>query len=287
MKLSQDTLLDYFNPPTAESNGAFLRGYGNPYNFVDRKSQTLVVTIGDSWTWGDDLPKDHRLDLVYGNQIANRVDADFLSLGECGAGNWHIYNKLVELANVVDQLEYNKIVVLCVFTETGRDFDSQHDRKINYYEWLRDNISTAPDYYKFLKFINEQIAKKINQLLKERFNGVTVRFATNFVEPLGFECLAENFITPTWLQVYTPYQGNCYLVTPWIMEKLESVFELYPKLDRTEFLIWINELADAATERAIICKCDNVKFGSLLHPLEPGHRAWADYIYQQVKELQE
>ena len=182
---------------------------------------------------------------------------------------------------------FHSLVNTAYFSEAARDFNSQDDRGVNYYEWLRDNINTAPDYYKLLKFINEQIATKINDLLKDRFNGITVKFATNFVEPIGFDCLSDKFIQLTWLQVYAPYQDDCYLVSPWIMEKLESVFDICPELDQNEFLVWVNELADAATKRAIICKCDNVKFGNLLHPLAPGHRVWADYIYQQVKELQE
>ena len=35
----------------------------DPFNFVSRDSDTLLVTIGDSWTWGADLTLNNNDDL--------------------------------------------------------------------------------------------------------------------------------------------------------------------------------------------------------------------------------
>ena len=46
-------------------------------------SDSLVITVGDSWTWGDDLTpnndNEYRKQLVYGTQIAKKFKFDFLN----------------------------------------------------------------------------------------------------------------------------------------------------------------------------------------------------------------
>ena len=50
-----------------------------PFNFVNRHSKDLLVTLGDSWSWGYDLTVDnntnYRLKNVYGNQLAEKLSA--------------------------------------------------------------------------------------------------------------------------------------------------------------------------------------------------------------------
>ena len=65
--LTNDNIDDFFSLPT-DRTSAVVAGT-NPYNFIksNANSETLLVTIGDSWTWGDDISsKDHvRLNSVY------------------------------------------------------------------------------------------------------------------------------------------------------------------------------------------------------------------------------
>ena len=64
---------------------------------------TLLVTIGDSWTWGDSLGRidldkniaddmDHRTSHIFGNLLAKKLDRDFLMLAKCGATNSQIHS---------------------------------------------------------------------------------------------------------------------------------------------------------------------------------------------------
>jgi hypothetical protein len=299
IELSNDNLDHYFSLPNANTTELLLGK--NPYDFVARKSNTLLVTIGDSWTWGADLTKENnglhidrnrddanRLTSVYGGILSEQLQADFLNLGESGAGNWHIVRKLSELADISHNLNYEKIIIISVFTETARDFNSLDDVTIDYQDWLINNIVDYNSYYGFLKFINQQISNRIVASLNRLSSKCKVYFGTNFIDPIGYEALHEHFLNHTWLEIicqcnnlkYVP--NNCYVVFPWVIEKFESLFDFAPELDRTQWLTWVTELTDFANMRAELCKQDSNNFNQLLHPTAKNHKHFAEYLIKQL-----
>ena len=65
------------------------------FDWIKQNRKTLVVTIGESWTWGDSLgktqhkifdDKEFRLANVYGRRLADTLQADFLNIAKPG---WH------------------------------------------------------------------------------------------------------------------------------------------------------------------------------------------------------
>lgn len=293
MKLTQDNIKDHFSLPTADRTASLVGK--NPYDFVNRNSDVLLITIGDSWTWGADLTKekfsgthidrladdDYRLSNVYGGVLSLMLNADFLNLGESGSGNYYILEKLQELSKLT--LDYKRVIVICTFTEVARDFDSLYDRDIDYFTWLSNNIHSPSDYNNFLKFINTQISTEISKI----DINAELYFATNFVDPIGIECLSDKLLNQTWLQTWCNSKGieysyPCYLVSPWIFDKLNNIFVISPKTDRTTYISWVADALDAANLRAEICKKDGINFGQLLHPLAEGHKLWAEYIYNEL-----
>lgn len=300
VRLNNNNLYDFFSTATADDSVTVVGK--KLFDLVDRQSNTLVVTIGDSWTWGADLTQlqkvgihldrltddNYRQQCMYGNVLANQIGADFLGLGESGSGNWYIDKKLKELSTICDKLPYDKIIVISIFTEVGRDFNSHNDVTIDYRSWLLNNIKGAGDYYKFLGYVNHVISRSIANTLAMFDSRYKFMFATNFVDPIGYELLKDWFLPQSWLEIicqknqisYRPDQ--CYLVFPWVIEKFHSVFDLAPELDRVEWLKWTNEITDHANIRAKVCAQDNLNFGKLLHPLAPNHRAWAEYLYRNL-----
>lgn len=296
MKLTQETIKNYFSLPDKRRTQTLIGK--NPYDFVSRNSNKLIITIGDSWTWGAGLTKmkikelhtdkleddNYRLTHVYGGILSNTLQTDFLNLGESGSDNFYMANKLKELHNIIDQLDYDSVVTVCVFTEVARQFLGPDDNNVDYGSWLHNNIHQDSDYYEFLRFINSTIADEIVPLLDK----LKVYFATNFVDPIGFEKLESNFLSKTWLKTWCEsiqesYPEPCYLVSPWIFEDLEKkIFDLCPTLDRDFFLTWANRALLSADKRANICKQDNRNFAQLLHPLSSGHSVWADYVSREI-----
>ena len=297
VKLTPGNLYDYFAVAT-EQDSAIVAGL-KLFDFVDRQSDTLIVTIGDSWTWGTDLTNcdlgcahfmrlpddDYRIKHVYGNVVAEAIGADFLNLGESGSGNWYIVRKMQELQNLHTFLNYKKILIFAVWTELGRDFDSHHDVDVDYRSWLLDNIKTYHDYYRFMKVINNHIAQKISKIISGFGPQTEFWFSTTFVDTIGVELLSNYWMDQTWLQVmcgknqktYEPAQ--CYTVFPWCIEKFDMVFNVAPELDRLDWLQWINEITDAANTRLICIRDNNL---NLTHPSAVNHQCWADFILDNL-----
>ena len=135
--LSQHNL-KYFFSPVGPLHTHHTESYW-PYDFVDRNSKTLYVTIGDSWTWGSSILTDYidfsspieqqeeRKQKLYGNIITKNKNYDWLNLGCYAAGNNWIANKVFELYRLLPRLEYHKIIVHCVLTGVGRWFDTWQD----------------------------------------------------------------------------------------------------------------------------------------------------------------
>lgn len=298
LHFDQANIYDFFS--TASEKDSVTVAGKKLFDFIDRGSKILVITIGDSWSWGADLTQQklqgahvdrllddqYRIQHVYGNVLAKMIDADFLGLGESGSGNWYINRKLKELHRIKQRLAYDRVLVFGIFTDLGRDFNSHCDVEIDYRSWLLENINQSTDYYDFLRFINHQISSSIVEIISEFDARYQFFFSTNFVDPIGYDLLDPWFLPETWLQVicaknqirYRPEQ--CYMVFPWVIEKFEAVFDMAPELDRIEWLEWMNEIGQSANTRAEVCFRDNVNFGPLLHPSAPNHACWAEYLYR-------
>ena len=124
IKLSQDDWLNFFSHI---DTGHFLSTNSlrqSPFHFVDRKSKTLLVTVGDSWTWGADILEgandEYRVKNIYGNLISQHLCADWLLLAQSGSGNLWLARKVQEFNRMVDFLDYERVILICTFTESGR-----------------------------------------------------------------------------------------------------------------------------------------------------------------------
>jgi hypothetical protein len=110
------------------------------FDFVKNNKKKLVVTIGESWTWGDSLEsswnprsdnKEFRLSNVYGGQLAAMLDADFLNLAIPGESNLWITNHLKLFAENLNDFNYEEIYVVLTLTEVGREFQGNLDKNRN------------------------------------------------------------------------------------------------------------------------------------------------------------
>tara|TARA_R110000822_G_C15209048_1_gene483171 strand:- start:128 stop:937 length:810 start_codon:yes stop_codon:yes gene_type:complete len=239
----------------------------NTYNFVNRQSNELLVTIGDSWTWGNDL--EDRLKSVYGELVSDHFNCDWLNLSLPGTGNFFITHLAEQLGTI--ELNYDKVRVICTFTEIGRSTNSQDDIDFDYNNWYLQNFTEYKDLYKLLYSMNRSCVNRIVTALPD----YQVVFGSNMVEPLGFE--DKNHIEKSWTQLMSEKQGfaysdYCYGIGHGISH-LERIKNLIPITD-TDYKKWMVELLDGATKRIDVVS--NSNFFKNLHPLKHGHRIWAD-----------
>lgn len=167
--------------------------------FVDHNKNDLVITVGDSWTWGDslgDVSVRYRSDHVYGKYLSEYLDSDWINYGFCGGSNNNILKALnLILQNVLDDYGFN--------------LDQNEYNTLAGEDW--------PDYDTFYSSVKEypNIVNEIENFITPDWHSTFKEYPKNISE-------IENFITfnrPTALNNYkelsrtiTKKYQNIYLV---------------------------------------------------------------------------
>ena len=264
MKLSTDLLPDYFT--IATPNNSHYTTPTNCFNFMDRGADTLTVTVGDSWTWGTDLDPDKRLEQVYGNLISTELSTDWLNLAQTGANNFFIAERVEELGKIISELNYKKVYLICVFTETGRSFNSHHDVYIDYASWFKEN-----NIENFLEFLNAECMRRVQTIVDQ--HNIILRTGTNFVDPIGIEV---DFL-PWFRQLGIDCDISA-CVSSVSARRLQEVEQFTQ--DRNTYINWFNNLVDQSWH------VDQVNRSQKLvsqHPTASGHKIWADCIIESLR----
>jgi hypothetical protein len=263
MKLSTELLPQYFT--IASAYNSHFRHPTNCFDFIDRDSDSLVVTVGDSWTYGSDLNPELRLNQVYGNLISSHFSADFLNLAQPGSNNFFIAERVEELGNIVFNLGYKKIYLICTFTESGRSFNSHHDVYIDYVSWFRNNSIDN-----FLAFLNNECYNRICDIASE--HKMIFRAGTNFVDATGF-CPD---IDPWFRQLKIPCDitGHAGSVGA---NRLLAAKEFVE--DRNQFKKWAIDLMNRSIYIDKVCASRTLINA---HPTSQGHQIWADAILKTL-----
>lgn len=250
--------------------------------------KTLLITAGDSWTWGDSLGGiDHdknimdcpsRVKSIYGQLLADQLNADFINVAFCGSANIEIHDNLINVLNNIT-IEYDQIYVVWTLTENGREayrdpiwspdsansldnFLSEYERRM--FHSIQTNFIDAHPKIKFL------IARNF-----------TYTFAENkdilgdvLVENTWVDCLAEQ-------QDILPYPENLrFLSTQAIvpLQKQLKKINLYKKF-KFEFL---ENFADAELAMDWLDASELNYKKATKHPTEQGHRIWSDYLFMII-----
>ena len=104
----------------------------DPYHEQIKGSDLLIITVGDSWTWGDSLGSinkdvgifddyDYRTSNIYGYHLSNRLNADWVNLAICGTDNLSMLQLAHQFIQGITK-EYKKIHIVITLSESGREF---------------------------------------------------------------------------------------------------------------------------------------------------------------------
>lgn len=254
------------------------------WDWVNQGRDKLVITVGESWTWGDSLGKTQhkiyddrafRLKNVYGAKLAELLDADFINIAEPGQSNLWIADKICWVRNNVHELNYKKIYYIATLTEVGREFNGDRDHNRVYTELLKD-VKTFDD---FLFVLSQEIANVL-KLYPD------VVLGTNFVD--------SNY--PTWLSVLPrswldliaehnkqSITDSCTVVQSWVFDRFDAVFEFNPRIDRLQWLRDVLEHMKRASQRTDLMLRSPLNYKKASkHPTPEGHLLWANYLYDQI-----
>jgi hypothetical protein len=268
----------------------------NPYSFRQwyhediTGKDTLIVTVGDSWTFGDhlgcidwDKASDDpiRLTQIYGRKLSEFMDADWVNLAKPGCSNYWMLEALNSVQHHFQRLKasYKRIIIIVTLTEDLRE--ATYNRVIDVNTPYRKFWNTSNGIQDFLVKVETFLFDN----LQNYFNSIP------FVEFKVSRAFTDSWSTrpflmdKTWCDVLqdkvqfnnykkpVPFIGQM-SINP-LQEKFISTTE-----HKQEFL---EIMENVGTRWQFLGMSDYNLKGSTCHPNPAGHLLWAEHIFNEIR----
>ena len=253
--------------------------------FANTGSSTLLITIGESWTWGDSLPGD-RLQSVWGRQLCNNLKTDWLNIARPGASNFWIMYQLAELVRFAKQntIPYNHAVIVFCLTETGRELNEnwsyiEQDPSKAFDSMPRD-IGLSDLVHKQNKYVMDFCHTQSSELLE--FLPHDIWIGHNFCSPIHWQH-PYNKITQTWVEIIAkklqlPYNAHPSVVKADIISRYKQHLSL-----TDNFMAEIDQAhLEAMTMIDFLDKSPLNYKRATKHPNAEAHALWADFVFDSI-----
>lgn len=286
--------------------------------FIDQNSNNLLITIGDSWTWGDslgDLSIRYRSDHIYGKYISEHLGSDWLNYGYCGSGNNALFLVLEYILTIVSS-EFKKksdfaisenaiksnITLLNLLGGFLGDLTKTLFLKKYQKIYVCFTLSeTGRDFNKEAK--GSTVVELLNQdeiLLSENFKKIekncsnlfliTARnFSSSFNNSLRSINLEKNWIQINFEHNYVNgFNNHGYTFND--INKTGTVsgigFQEIEKLDHADKKQYIVDQIDSVDRLWYWLRNNPLNYNkATCHPTEESHRLWAEYLCQHLKKV--
>lgn len=238
----------------------------NPVNYrVNGTSALSLITVGDSWTYGDSLGKtkvregnddlDYRIEHIYGNIMSKELKCSWMNIALPGISNTLMINWLSKFLD--ECIDPNNTVCVITLTESGRHEDLRLiDRSLVKQQLVLENI---------LSVTYSQIT-----LLRLRFPNVKFVVAHNFTDgDKEFAC------DKSWLEIMLDktIQNGTHIVVSEHIEQMNYESRFPDVLDIME---------RAKNRIDLLDSCKYCYKEDSRHPNEEGHKLWAEYLLTQI-----
>lgn len=250
-------------------------------------SNTLLLCLGDSWTWGDCLsPNDendqYRIDNIYGTHISTELGCDFLQLARTASSNYEIYKNLkFALPRLINQ--YDQIYVIVTLTENGRELNTNNiwASQLDF-----NDVDTLSD---FLEKYEKIMFKSFNNLFVD-YSNIQVLFGRNFTYSFenNISVMDCKHLSLTWTDLLAEYQNlldypkNLRLLSQIAMGPMIEYLNLQKlKFNLKSDLIPYMDAGFSAYRWLDNSNLNNKE--TTKHPKELGHKLWADYLLKNIK----
>jgi hypothetical protein len=256
---------------------------------VKRNKDTLLVVVGESWTYGESLPKIasalQRYDIIsqlehcFGPKLAVTLNADLYQYAVPGNCNLYMSMGLERILDHVSTMGYKKIYVCMQITECGRDNSVVHKypnsilssilkvegENCTFDEWLADYDEAFFNHYDSL--LKKYKKCNIEGILWKNFcstNTARRDYAFKIIETswiqysarvLGVKLEMPKFFVAGWVENMQTHFKRIKFDTKMILNELD-------KVDKSLTFINGNPLHNN-------------------HPTLQGHTVWAQYLARQ------
>lgn len=238
-------------------------------------NENLLITIGDSWTWGDSIDGINvnnkvdstlRLQKVYGKILKEKIgNCDWLNLAKPGSfNNWIVDHATI--ASKTAELNYKNIFMSVGLTDIGRD--------IKDYASLLELPNS--NFIKVATTVEKKFITKLDQVSQNTRIKVLIgrNFTNTFEDNLP---LSNCFLDKRWVDISSENWVNgipaptCHFI---VLEHKVKTADKLLILDK-----YIPE-ANAMIDFLMACPL-HYKLASK-HPTEECHALWADYLHSKI-----
>lgn len=238
----------------------------NPYSYRYNGSDAVLITVGDSWTYGDSLGNtkvrngvddtEYRLDHVYGSVLSEKLQTNWINLALPGGSNEWMLNSLETLLPTVAE---KKVLCVITLTESGR------------HEELSLIDRSLPTQQLVLTHILAHTYNRIEKIKAQYPNFVFVT-AHNFTD--GAEGITE-LMPYSWIEALmsSKIQKNTHIVVSDHIQQMNYERRFPDVLDI---------IARAEARVDILNSCPFCNKEDTKHPTEDGHSLWADYLNHHI-----
>ena len=269
----------------------------DPYTFRQwyeediQDRDTLLITVGDSWTWGDHLGcidwdqasnDPVRMEQIYGRLLSNKLSADWVNLARPGCSNYWMLEKLQDIQPYIQSATYKKIYVVVTLTEDLRE--ATYSRRINvdrpYQEFWNRSIGLTDFLVQVEHYLLRNLEQYFNQLPT-----VTARIQRAFTDiwPANTSAL---LLDKSWCDVLQDHVNfaNYQKPVPFIGQmSITPLTEKYIVQNPERKLEFLDIMDRVGTRWNFLGESDYNLKGSTCHPNPAGHELWANYVLSQLR----
>lgn len=253
----------------------------------------LLVTIGDSWTWGDSLTGiydgqrvkqirniPNREKLIYGSHLQSYLPSyDFINIAYPGTANRWIVDVALRFIELKKVLNYENIIIVCTLTEIVRDFIS------NSVDFKKNTIDN------YWQLVEEEFLVKLQPL--DNIDGLSLIIGRNFTHthPKNRNILKNN-LSDIWIEVNRQYWNASYdefipfmgYITKYarFTPSISDVFYHDLSHDKKQWCL-DNVFPAARIIDDFLLECPLHYKVATKHPTELSHELWAKYIMDYIK----
>ena len=251
---------------------------------------TLLIMVGDSWTWGDHLGcidwnvasnDPVRQQQIAGRHLSNLLEADWVNLARPGCSNYWMLEKLQDLAPYIQQANYKKIHVVVTLTEDLRE--AEYTRRIRVEEPYQQMWAGSDTIETFLRQVETYLFLNLETYFKQ-LPQVSAHIGRAFTDVWPGNS-SPLLLSQTWCDVIQDLAqfDNYQRPVPFIGQmSINPLREKYIKNNIERKLEFLDIMERVGTRWQFLgASAYNLK-GSTCHPNPMGHRLWAEYVYSQI-----
>lgn len=249
---------------------------------------TLLVTVGDSWTWGDhlgnidwDKASDDpcRLQQVFGRLLADQLNSDWVNLARPGCSNYWMLEKMQDIGHHFINSNYKKIYLVLTLTEDLRE--ATYSRRIHVNPIYQQMWQDSKSIEHFLQIVENHLFDR----LQHYFNYVPV-------VPFVSRAFTDSWQTRSWMLDKTWCDviqekvqfSNYQRPVPFIAQmSIDPLTEKYISQTPERKLEFLDIMDRVGTRWEFLGYSKYNLKGSTCHPNPAGHKLWADYVFSQIR----